>query len=1104
MHYFEEPTDDNPIYPCGICNRIIAKNHRYIRCNICNFKVHIKCNETDDKTYAKMKTNDETMFCIKCNEDIMPFFPTLSGKRNYSDLSTSSSVKSFFKGLNELNNNQIDDSNDTSPPINCKYEDISSFKHKSNKNEFSLFHLNIASLSKHKHELETILTMLEHKFDIIGISETKLIKNIVPNYDTSLEGYTTYETPTEGDKGGVSLYIAKYYKCKPRQELDSLIYNSCELESKFIEIIHPNKKNTVVGCIYRHPLMDLNQFNENYLNPLMVKLSSENKNIFLMGDFNIDLLKTDIDINISNFFDNLTANLMVPHIIYPTRITPTSKTLIDNIFSNSINFLQGYSGNLTLSISDHLAQFLIIPVGSKFIPKKVNLFKRDTKNYDREKFNVDLNNIDWPTVLNLDDNNPNDSFNSFEASINVLVNKYMPLKKLTKKEISLQYKPWITYGIRKSIERREKLFKKFIKAKDEIVKDEYHKKYKELRNKIITLCRQGKTMYYQAFFTENANSAKNTWKGIKSIININSTSKTEPTSILVNDKIITDPIEVANSFNNYFSSIAEDLQGKIYQGNDFTKYLGNNNDHSFFIKPTDKFEVLNIINDISINKATGPHSIPTNILHQIKHNISEPLSNVINLSFQNGVFPENLKTAKTIPIFKDKGSNLECSNYRPISLLSNINKIFEKLMHSRLYNFLSIHNCIYDLQFGFRSKHSTNHALLDLTEDIRRALDDNSFAVGIFIDLQKAFDTVDHNILLHKLDHYGIRGLANDWLRSYLTDRKQYVSINGFKSNTNIMKFGVPQGSVLGPLLFLIYINDLHKAIKYCTTRHFADDTNILIKNKSLKQLKKHVNFDLRNLCKWLKSNKISLNASKTELLVFRHPNKEVNYNLKIKIDGKRLLPSNYVKYLGLYIDSHLKWNYHTDILAPKLSRALGMLTKIRHYVSKITLRTIYFGIFSSILTYGCQIWGQILNKNVNRIIKLQDKVIRVINFSHYNASRNLLYNDSKILKLTDNIKLLNFIYVHNSLNGTLPSALNNNFVFSQNSHTYITRGSLLNKILLPKVRTKIYGLKSINYESSIAWNNLVNKFGEIILHVKTKSYCKKLITQHLLDNYLN
>ena len=403
-----------------------------------------------------------------------------------------------------------------------------------------------------------------------------------------------------------------------------------------------------------------------------------------------------------------------------------------------------------------------------------------------------------------------------------------------------------------------------------------------------------------------ANNAKNTWKGIKSIININSTTKNQPTSLLVNDNFISDPTEIATTFNDYFSSIADELQGKIYDGHDFTKYLTNRNEHSFFIRPTDKYEIINIINNISINKATGPHSIPTNILHLIKLNISEPLSSIINLSFEKGIFPENLKTAKTIPIFKDKGSNLECSNYRPISLLSNINKIFEKLMHSRLYNFLSTYNCIYDLQFGFRKKHSTIHALLDLTEDIRHALDDNSFAVGIFIDLQKAFDTVDHKILLRKLDYYGIRGSANNWFKSYLKDRKQYVSINGYDSSTDIMKFGVPQGSVLGPLLFLIYINDLHKSIKYCTTRHFADDTNLLIKNKSLKQLKKHVNYDLRNLNKWLKSNKISLNASKTELLLFRHPSKEINYDLKIKIDGKKLLPSKYVKCLGLFIDSHL------------------------------------------------------------------------------------------------------------------------------------------------------------------------------------------------------
>ena len=169
------------------------------------------------------------------------------------------------------------------------------------------------------------------------------------------------------------------------------------------------------------------------------------------------------------------------------------------------------------------------------------------------------------------------------------------------------------------------------------------------------------------------------------------------------------------------------------------------------------------------------------------------------------------------------------------------------------------------------------------------------------------------------------------------------------------MKFGVPQGSVLGPLLFLIYINDLHISLKYSKIRLFADDTNLLVKSKSLKQLQKHLNLDLRSLNKWLKANKIHLNASKTELLIFRHPNKPINYNLKIKIDGKKIIPSKYVKHLGILIDSHLNWEFQSEILSTKLSRAIGMLSKIRHYVPYDTLHSIYYGIFSSLLTHGSQ-----------------------------------------------------------------------------------------------------------------------------------------------------
>ena len=475
--------------------------------------------------------------------------------------------------------------------------------------------------------------------------------------------------------------------------------------------------------------------------------------------------------------------------------------------------------------------------------------------------------------------------------------------------------------------------------------------------------------------------------------------KTYPAVMKNNKDLFTEPQNIAEGFNNYFSLIPKKLQDKIIHfGDDFSKYLKDPIDSRFVMESADTKEIIVIIELLNNNKATGPYSIPTNILKLIKSNICYPLKEIINISFATGIYPNKLKIAKVNPIYKGKGDICEFSSYRPISLLSNINKIFEKLVYSRVYSYLNLHKCIYELQFGFRSNHSTNHALTSLTENIREALDKGHFACGIFIDLQKAFDTVDHHILLKKLD-YGIRGKANEWFKSYLSDRQQYVSINGFNSTNKIMNYGVPQGSVLWPLLFLIYINDLHNAINYSITHHFADDTNLLLSNDSLKKLQKQVNLDLKFLCNWLKANKISLNASKTELLLFRHPNKKLNYEIKIKIDGKKIVPSDSVKYLGIIIDSHLNWHHHANELAPKLSRAIGMLAKIRHYVDSKTLFMIYHGIFSSILLYGSQIWGQGSNKSLNKIHQLQNKVLRVIHFKSFDSNVDQLYKSSNILK---------------------------------------------------------------------------------------------------------
>ena len=762
------------------------------------------------------------------------------------------------------------------------------------------------------------------------------------------------------------------------------------------------------------------------------------------------------------------------------------------------------SGNITTSISDHLPQFLFVPkINIKdLLPKQHNLYKRDTTNFKKDDFILDLLEIDWIKTLQLNKNDPNFSFDQFYENVNNIIDMHLPLKKVSKKELKQQFKPWITAGIRKSIKIRDQLFKKFITSKNhnkEIIQNEY----KRYRNLIVKLTRISQKNHYQLYFNNNLKNIRKTWDGIKSLINISNMKSMSPNSLYIDNKLNTNPVDIANSFNNYFSTIGSTLAGKIFPSkHDHLHYLKSSNPMSIFLRPVSELEILNLVSSLNNSKASGPFSIPTDIFKMTKHIMAPVLTEIINLSFSTGLYPNNLKIAKVVPVFKNKGSNLFCNNFRPISLLSNINKVYEKLMYSRLYAFLNIHNCIYNLQFGFREKHSTTHALFSITETIREALDNNNFSCGIFIDLQKAFDTVNHEILLQKLNHYGIRGVANTWFKSYLSNRTQYVSINGFESKSKNISTGVPQGSVLGPLLFLIYINDLNVAISYSTVHHFADDTNLLITGKSLNSIKKRANIDLKLLCNWLKANKISLNSSKTEAILFRHPKKDINYDLKLKINGKRIYFTNSVKYLGIHLDQHLNWKYHIHELSTKLSRATGMLSKIRHYVPYNTLIDIYYAIFSSHMTYGCLIWGQTGNANRKKISMLQNRALKRLHFKPNEESIDPLYHLSGILKLNDYVTLQNFLFAYDHFHNLLPISLQNIFILVENTHEHNTRISTQNFLSLPLTNTKKYGINSIKYQSISAWNMFMGLYSNTNMATFSKYRCKDKIKKNFIDQY--
>ena len=324
---------------------------------------------------------------------------------------------------------------------------------------------------------------------------------------------------------------------------------------------------------------------------------------------------------------------------------------------------------------------------------------------------------------------------------------------------------------------------------------------------------------------------------------------------------------MANSFNDFFTNIGSAIEAKIPRSKiSFSSFLGDPNNKSIFLTSVDNKEIRLLIGQMKSTKACGPNSIPGNLLTEFSELLVYPLVSIINMSFKEGIFPNLNKIATVCPIFK-KGDKTHCENYRPISLLSNISKLFERVMYVRLENFLKSSDILYKYQFGFRKQHSTNHTLLSIVEKIRSSLDKKMYTCGVFIDLEKAFDTVNHKILLSKLNHYGIRGTANTWFFSYLSSRYQSVMLNGVTSSRKVITCGVPQGSILGPLLFLIYINDMHHSVMSSTVYHFADDINLVCSSKNLKRLRKDLNKVLDLQYDWLCANCLSINTGKLSLL---------------------------------------------------------------------------------------------------------------------------------------------------------------------------------------------------------------------------------------------
>ena len=862
--------------------------------------------------------------------------------------------------------------------------------------------------------------------------------------------------------GGVGFLIKKNLIFRERIDLK---INAAHWEHHIIEI-KCRSKNILLVSIYRPPNTPISEFLNEY-DSLLKKLNKKKEYDVIIGlDHNLDFLKSNNHRQTQKFIEvNLDHNYL-PCITKPTRITKSTATLIDNIFISQ--HLQGLHDSKILieDLSDHLPSLLTL--SGHFLEQKTipTIVTRKLNDEAYEKINSVLNSYDWKAKLS--NKNIDDCFEEWHSTVQSTINKIAPEKKvkLTKKQ--LKRAPWITANLLKSCTRQKKLYKLALKSQNNPVAWNKYHAYKTILDRVKRFLKKD---HFQSQCIAFKNNSHKLWKIINEINGKCNDKSNIIESIKTNNISYYDAKNITNSLGEYFSTVGENYANKIPTSNKtIESYLGKIpiNTNSIYLSPTDKNEIKKLIGKLENKHSSGYDKISNIILKRIQISITTPLEIIFNKSLESGIFPQKMKIADIFPLFKNKERNL-CTNYRPISLLITVSKLLEKIIYNRVYSFLNTTNQFFTSQYGFRTNHSCENAISELIGHIVKGKENNKSTACVFLDLSKAFDTIKHDVLLAKLERYGIRGVALNWFKSYLSNRKIRVKCTiESTGKTEYSKeypisYGTPQGSCLGPLIFLLFNNDLHRAIRYSNVILFADDTTLYVTDHSINNIKKCLEHDLKLLQDWFHANKLTLNLTKTQFMLFKA--KKRCPSITLNINNTLISQHKNAKFLGLILDDELSWIPHINDRLNKIKRNKHMLNTGKNMLNTNAKKLIYYGHIHSHLCYCLIVWGGMCKKmDLNRLQKAQNSCIKLLDPKQ---TVDMNYINNNIMTIPQLIKLEEIKLGYKITNKLLPTNLQSlldtdqkGYALNKN-HAYNTRKKRIPN--QPRVSTKTYTQSFLN-----------------------------------------